>query len=180
MRNVMRQAPISLPQAARTIVVMGVSGCGKSLVGAMLARRLGGLFEDADDFHPPSNKVKMSQGIPLADEDRWPWYCILRDRIQEMRKTVKTYVLACSALKEVHREMLRAGDSADVLLFVHLKGSRQLIGERIAARKGHFMPPTLLDSQFATLEEPRDAIVVDVGGEPAEIVAKIIRALKSH
>jgi len=176
----MRQAPSSKPQAARTIIVMGVSGCGKSLIGSILAQRLGGIFEDADDFHPPSNKAKMSQGIPLADEDRWPWYGILRDRILEMRNTGKTYVLACSALKEAYRDRLRAGDGADALSFVHLKGSRRLIGERLAARRGHFMPPTLLDSQFAALEEPRDAIEVDVAGAPGEIVAKIIGALKNH
>lgn len=163
----------------RTIVVMGVSGCGKSLIGASLARQLGAVFEDADDFHPPSNKAKMSRGIPLTDEDRWPWYRILRDRILEMRNTGNSYVLACSALKESHRERLRGGDGAEDFRFVHLKGSRRLIGERIAARKDHFMPPALLDSQFAALEEPRDALVVDVAGDPGEMVAQIIRALKS-
>jgi gluconokinase len=162
----------------RTIVVMGVSGCGKSLVGALLARRLDGVFDDSDDFHPPSNKAKMARGIPLADEDRWPWYRILRERIVEQRASGKVHVLACSALRECYREKLRGGDGAADLVFVHLKGSRALIGERIAARQGHFMPPSLLDSQFATLEEPRDAITVDVGRAPEEIVAEIIRALK--
>lgn len=162
----------------RTIVVMGVSGCGKSLIGARLAQELGGVFEDADDLHPPSNKAKMSQGLPLTDEDRWPWYRILRARILEQRASGRVLVLACSALKEAYREKLRAGDGAADLIFVYLRGSRRLIGERIAARKGHFMPPTLLDSQFATLEEPRDAIVVDVAGAPGEIVAEIVRALQ--
>ena len=164
----------------RTIVVMGVSGCGKSLVGALLAQRLGGIFDDADDLHPPSNKAKMSVGIPLTDEDRWPWYRILRERIIEQRATGKVHVLACSALKEAYRDRLRDGDSPADLVFVHLKGSRQIIGERIAARSGHFMPPSLLDSQFAALEEPREAIVIDVSGAPGEIVAEIISALKGE
>ena len=162
-----------------TVIVMGVSGCGKSLVGSMLAQQLGGAFEDADDFHPPSNKAKMSQGIPLNDEDRWPWYRILRDRIVQQRAAEKVYVLACSALKEIYRDKLRDGDGADDLIFVYLKGSRALIGERIGARKGHYMPASLLDSQFAALEEPRDAIIVEVGGTPEEIVDSILKNLSS-
>jgi gluconokinase len=163
----------------RTVVIMGVSGCGKSVIGSLLARRLGGVFEDGDDFHPPGNKKKMSQGIPLVDEDRWPWYRIMRARIVEQRRAGRTYVLACSALKQAYRDILRDGDSADGLVFVYLKGSRALIGERIGTRKGHFMPPALLDSQFATLEEPRDAIVADVSGTPEEIVDSILKALPS-
>ncbi|MCX6872357.1 MAG: gluconokinase [Verrucomicrobia bacterium] len=166
-----------MSEVPRTIVVMGVCGCGKSLIGALLAHRLGGIFEDADDLHPQSNKAKMSAGIPLTDEDRWPWYRILRERIIEQRATGKVQVLACSALKEAYREMLRDGDSSCDLVFVHLEGSRQIIGERINARSGHFMPPSLLDSQFAVLEEPREAIVVDVSGTPEEIVTEIINTL---
>ena len=163
----------------RTIVVMGVSGCGKSLIGSTLAQRLGAAFEDADDLHPASNKAKMSQSIPLTDEDRWPWYRTLREHIERHRADGKRYVLACSALKEIYRDRLRDGDGASDLMFVYLKGSRQLIGERISARKGHFMPPSLLDSQFDALEEPRDAIIADVALAPDEIVDSIIKALPS-
>jgi carbohydrate kinase (thermoresistant glucokinase family) len=157
---------------------MGVAGCGKSLIGTMLAERFGGVFEDADDFHPPSNKAKMSAGTPLADEDRWPWYAILRARIVEMRSKTNSYVLACSALKRAYRDRLRESDGPDKMVFVYLKGSRALIGERIGARKGHFMPPSLLDSQFATLEEPGDdAITVDVCGTPEEIMASVLEKM---
>lgn len=165
--------------APRTIVVMGVSGSGKSLVGALLARRLGAVFDDADDFHPPSSISKMAAGIPLNDEDRRPWHDIVRQCIIERRAKAMTHVLACSALKEAHRDRLREGDSAADLIFVYLKGSRQMIGERLAARSGHFMPPSLLDSQFATLEEPPDAMVVDIGASPEEMVGEIIESLKA-
>jgi gluconokinase len=161
----------------RTLVVMGVSGCGKSLIGSMLARHLGGVFEDADDFHPPGNKAKMSEGLPLTDADRWPWYQILRGRIMEHRSGTRVYVLACSALKAAYREKLRDTDGPGELRFVYLKGARDLIGARIGARKNHFMPPALLDSQIATLEEPADAMVADVSGTPGEIVDSIIRRL---
>ncbi|HEY2572487.1 MAG TPA: gluconokinase, partial [Verrucomicrobiaceae bacterium] len=150
------------PCALRTIVVMGVSGCGKSLIGSLLAQRLGGTFEDADDLHPPANKEKMSRGIPLQDEDRWPWYRIIRRRIIEQRATGQVLVVACSALKKAYRDKLCEDDAPEVLVFVYLKGSRELIGRRIGARQGHFMPAALLDSQFAALEEPRHAIVEDV------------------
>jgi len=162
----------------KTLVVMGVAGCGKSLIGSMIAEQLGGVFEDADDFHPPSNKAKMSAGTPLTDDDRWPWYAILRARVEEMRGKTSHYVLACSALKQVYREKLTDGDGTDQLRFVYLKGSRELIGARIGARKGHFMPPSLLDSQFATLEEPgEEAITVSVAGMPDEIVGEVMGKL---
>lgn len=162
----------------RTLVVMGVAGSGKSLIGAMLAERLGGLFEDADDFHPPANKAKMAAKIPLTDEDRWPWLERLRARMVEMRGTTEVYVLACSALKERYRELLRGEDGREVLKFVYLRGERSLIGERLAARTGHFMPASLLDSQFATLEEPGDeAWAVGVDRKPEEIVAEVLGRL---
>src|ERR1700749_128571 len=94
----------------QTLIVMGVAGCGKSLIGAMLAERFGGVFEDADDFHPASNKAKMSAGTPLTDEDRWPWYAILRARVEEMRRQTGHYVLACSALKQIYRDKLSDGE----------------------------------------------------------------------
>lgn len=161
----------------RTLILMGVCGCGKTLIGEMLAKKLGGVFEDADDFHPTPNKAKMTAGVPLDDDDRWPWLSILRERIVEMRVKTPYYLLACSALKQVYRDILRGEDGRDVLEFVHLKGSRQLIGSRMAKRKGHYMPTSLIDSQFAILEEPRDAITVDVSGTPGEITAEVLQRL---
>ena len=166
----------AIPQ---TLIIMGVSGSGKSLIGSMLAQHLGGVFEDADDFHPASNKAKMSAGHPLTDEDRWPWYDILRKRILEMRPKTPHYVLACSALKQIYRDRLRDGDGYEQIEFVYLQGSRELLQERIGARKGHFMPPTLLDSQLQTLEEPHeDAITVSVAGTPEEIVETVLKELE--
>ena len=162
----------------RTLILMGVSGCGKTLIGQMLAPRLGGVFEDADDFHPAPSKARMTAGIPLTDEDRWPWLRALRERIIEMRSQTPCYLLACSALKQVYRDILRGDDPPTILQFIHLKGSREVIGARIGARKGHYMPATLLDSQFAALEEPRDAITVDVSGTPEQIVADVLRHLE--
>lgn len=171
------QNPKSLVPSPQTLIVMGVSGCGKSVIGAMLAKALGGVFEDADDFHPASNKAKMTAGIPLTDEDRWPWMRALRARIESAQATGSCYVLACSALKQSYRDRLRGSDSKDALQFVYLKGSRELIGSRMAARKGHFMPSGLLDSQFATLEEPKDALVVSVDQTPQEIVAEVLKKI---
>ena len=161
--------------APRTIIVMGVCGCGKSLIGARLAAALGGIFEDADDFHSKENKAKMSASIPLTDEDRWPWMRTLRERIEEMRTKTPCYVLACSALKQAYRDIL-AGEG---VVFLFLKGSRELIASRMAARKGHYMPTTLLDSQFAILEEPRDAVVLDISGTPKQITDEALRRLES-
>lgn len=163
----------------RIVVVMGVSGSGKSLIGAILARELGGIFEDADDFHPAANKEKMSRGFPLTEEDRAPWYDVLQMRVREMSRSAKYYVLACSALRNSFRNQLRTQTRAGEVVFVYLKGSRSLIASRIRARQGHFMPDSLLDSQFAALEEPEDAIVVDVARKPGEIVVEIIQILSS-
>lgn len=162
-----------------TLILMGVSGCGKSLIGAMLAKALGGQFDDGDDFHPPANKAKMSQKIPLTDEDRWPWLKNLRERILEMRPQGRWHVLACSALKRTYRDLLRGEDSKNELQFVYLKGSKELIASRLNARKGHFFKPELLDSQFAALEEPDagEAIVADISGTPEEIVGEVMRVL---
>lgn len=171
----MGHAKTDMKTMPKTWVIMGVAGCGKSLIGEMLAKALSGVFEDADDFHPPSNKPKMIAHIPLTDEDRWPWLHILRERIALHRAKTPCYVLACSALKQSYRDLLRGEDSRETLEFVYLKGTQELIGQRMASRTGHFMPTTLLDSQFATLEEPQDAIVVDVGGTPEEIVKVILK-----
>jgi len=161
----------------KTIIVMGVSGCGKSRIGSLLAEQLDGVFEDGDDFHPPANKAKMSTGTPLNDDDRWPWYAILRQRIEDMRHLTPNYVLACSALKPIYRDKLRAHDAEPITRFVLLDGSRELIGSRLAARKGHFMPPSLLDSQFASLEPSPDLIRVSIDQTPEQVVADILQQL---
>lgn len=164
----------SLP---RTIIVMGVSGCGKTLIGNLLAERLGGVCEDADDFHSAANKDKMRQGIPLTDEDRWPWYAALRARIEEMRSQTSLYLLACSALKEIYREKLRADDRPEELVFVHLKGPREVIFARMSKREGHYMPVSLLDSQFAILEESPDLMEVSLEQTPEAIVDEVLKRL---
>ncbi|MBR0670593.1 gluconokinase [Neoroseomonas soli] len=161
------------------IVVMGVSGCGKSTVGALLAERLGWPFEDGDSFHPPANVAKMSTGTPLTDEDRWPWLGAIAVRIGRARAEGKGVVVACSALKRAYRDMLRDGH-ADIR-FLHLTGEPFLIMARQAARQGHYMPASLIASQFAALEPPEteaDVIDLDVDPEPPAIVAKAIAALR--
>ena len=115
-----------------TFIFMGVCGCGKSLLGEMFARSQGGVFEDADHYHPAANVAKMSAGIPLTDEDRAPWYAILRARILEMRQQTKCYVLACSALKQSYRDLLRGQDPSDPTAFVYLQGTPELIKQRMA------------------------------------------------
>lgn len=175
----MQHAPCSLP---KTVILMGVCGCGKSLIGQMLADAVGGVFEDADHFHPKENVAKMSAGIPLTDEDRWPWFAALRARIVEMRGQTPCYVLACSALKRVYREKLREADSRADLVFIYLEGSRALIEERMAGRKGHYMPPSLIGSQFAILEEPSvdEAIHVSIDQTPEQILAEVRRKLGAN
>jgi len=153
---------------------MGVSGCGKTKVGKALARELGWRFIDADDLHPETNVAKMARGVPLADEDRWPWL----DRVvAEMRRSSAAgehAVVACSALKQAYRDRLAAGGDVHV---VYLKGDAATIAPRIAHRSGHFMPASLLPSQFAALEEPQNAIVVDIRDPLETKVATITRAL---
>lgn len=165
------------PRSPRTLIVMGVCGCGKSLIGARLAAALGGVFEDADDFHTDASKAKMRAGTPLTDDDRWPWFERLRARIEAMREQTPVYVLACSALKAVYRERLRAGDGPDDLVFLHLKGSRELIFGRMSARQGHYMPVSLLDSQLAILEETPDLWTVAIDRAPEVIAAEILDRL---
>ena len=156
------------------IVLMGVSGSGKSTVAAALARELDWPMLDADDLHPPANVAKMAAGIPLTDDDRWPWLDLVVARLQEMTATAGHAVLACSALKQAYRDRLsRAGG----VRFVHLRGEPQTIARRIAGRQHRYMPATLLDSQFATLEPPRDAIDVDVADDLTTQVATIVAAL---
>ena len=160
------------------IVVMGVSGCGKSTIASMLAHRLHWIYEDGDWFHPQSNIEKMHHGEPLTDEDRWPWLHAIAAWIDATRRVGNHGVIACSALKRAYREIL-IGERCDVTL-VFLKGDRDLIARRLAARDGHFMPATLLDSQFAALEEPQadeHPIVVSIAPHPREIVESIVAKL---
>ena len=153
------------------IILMGVSGSGKTTIGERLAQALGWPFYDGDQFHPPANVAKMQQGMPLTDEDRWPWLHALRAHIETCLHQDVSAVLACSALKQAYREHLII-DEAEVKL-VYLKGDYDLIHERLAQRRGHFMPPGLLASQFASLEEPERGVVVDIVHPPETIVALI-------
>ena len=157
------------------IVVMGVAGSGKSTIGMLLAQRLRYDFHDADDLHPAANRDKMHRGIPLTDQDRIPWLTAVRASIDQYVNEGRDSVIACSALKETYRAVLFGG-SKDVRL-IYLKGSRDMIAQRLAARHDHFFDPALLQSQFDTLEEPRDALVTDVSGTPEEIVTAIVKAL---
>ena len=155
-------------------VVMGVSGCGKTTVARALAEKTGGLYLDADDFHPSANKEKMAAGIPLTDEDRWGWLDALNAALKSPEVPTRPVFLACSALKQVYRD--RLSNEVPGLRFFYLKGSKECIRKRLEARKSHFMSPALLDSQFAILEEPRDAIVLDVEKTPAEVVGEALRS----
>jgi gluconokinase len=161
------------------LVVMGVSGSGKTTVGAQLALRLHWEFADADWFHPPENVEKMHSGIPLTDQDRWPWLRAIAAWIDAARRNAGHGVVTCSALKRRYREII-VGDRADVRL-IYLKGDKPLIARRIATRHEHFMPESLLQSQFDALEEPgpdENAVVVAIEPPPRETVAKILAALK--
>ena len=158
---------------------MGVCGCGKTSVGEELARQLGGVFEDADDFHTDEARAKMRSGTPLTDEDRWPWYAKLRARIIEMREQTPHYLLACSALKKVYRDKLRANDEPSQIAFIFLDGSFELIRDRMARRVGHYMPVSLLESQFAILEAPpaTEAIRVSIDQDVDGIVSETLSGL---
>lgn len=158
------------------IVLMGVCGCGKTTIGKHLARKTGLPFYDADDFHPPKNVAKMSSGTPLNDTDREPWLAALAEKIGEWNKTGGA-VLACSALKQSYRHRLLAGGNQAFTKIVHLKGTKELISRRLKNRSGHYMPPALLDSQFAALEEPADAITVSIEPDPDVISNQILREL---
>jgi len=166
---------LRLPGRTTAIVVMGVSGAGKSTVASKLAARLDRPLVEGDSLHPPSNIAKMSQGIPLDDDDRLPWLKAIAARIDAARRAGQPIIVTCSALKRSYREILT--DGHDDIGFVYLQGGRDLIAQRLAARKGHFMPPGLLDSQFAALQEPADdepSIVIAIDAAPDDIVASII------
>lgn len=154
------------------LIVMGVSGSGKTTVGRQLAARLGYGFSDADDFHSAANKAKMVAGIPLSDADREPWLQAMSVAIEEWQRTSPGQVLACSALKDRYRQIL--GDFDSDRKFIYLKGSFELMLERLRHRTGHFFNPALLQSQFEALEEPRDAFVVDAARPVAAQVEEIL------
>src|SRR5512147_421088 len=156
------------------IIVMGVSGCGKTTIGQQLADRLGWPFFDGDAFHPPANIDKMSRGIPLNDDDRWGWLAAIADRMGELVAADQSGVFACSALKEKYRQQLRVSDQVH---FVYLRGDYDLIWSRMQQRPGHYMKPNMLASQFEALEEPRDALTLDIGQSPAHMVEAIIQTL---
>ncbi len=163
------------------VVMMGVSGSGKITIADGLAKLEGWPLLEGDRLHPPANIEKMSHCVPLTDEDRWPWLRAIAAVIDEWRATGQSGVVACSALKRAYRDIL-IGERRDVVL-VYLQGSHTLIGQRMAARKGHFMPPALLDSQFATLEEPtadENPIVVSIEPPPDVIVGTVMRKLQER
>jgi gluconokinase len=160
------------------LVVMGVSGSGKSTIGEKLAERLSWTYEDGDKFHPASNVAKMSAGHPLTDEDRWPWLQAIADEIDRVCKAGQHAVIACSALKRAYRDILVHGRE-DVRI-VYLKGTQELIANRLAQRKGHFMPPGLLASQFKTLEPPgtnENPVTVSIDASVETIVDDIVHQL---
>jgi carbohydrate kinase (thermoresistant glucokinase family) len=158
------------------IIVMGVSGSGKSTIGRLLAGRLAGTFLDADDFHPESNIDKMAAGIGLADQDRFPWLNALVDELKSRETDPQPLVLACSALKRAYRDVFRRGFPHQ-LRFVYLRGEYSDIIERMRSRRGHFMKASMLQSQFADLEPPEDAITVGISGSPDKIVEAILAKL---
>lgn len=165
------------PAPSRPIlVVMGISGSGKSTVGGILAGRLGWKLEEGDDLHPPTNVAKMASGVPLTDEDRWPWLDRVAEWIQRQTAAGSPGIITCSALRRAYRDRLRG----DNVVFVHLTGSRETVGRRLTARTDHFMPSALLDSQIAALEplEPdENALVVDIGRAADEAATEIIQRL---
>jgi gluconokinase len=161
------------------LIVMGVSGSGKSTIAASLAERLDWTFEDGDRFHPASNIAKMKAGHPLTDEDRWPWLQAIADEIDRVCREDAHVVIACSALKRSYRNLLVHG--RDDVRIVFLKGTQALIADRLARRKGHFMPPGLLDSQFKTLEPPEadeNPVTVSIDATVEAIVNSVVRQLK--
>ncbi len=155
------------------VIIMGVSGCGKSSVGEGLSARLGIPYRDGDDLHPTENVEKMRVGIPLTDEDRWPWL----DRVAATLASDGPVIVGCSALRRAYRDRLRAGAGGPVH-FIHLAGNREVIAARMASRTGHYMPPSLLDSQFAALEapSPEEALAVSI----EQPLPAMIEAITTH
>jgi gluconokinase len=167
--------------APTTIVVMGVSGSGKSTVAAGLVDRLGWEFAEGDDFHPPANVAKMRNGVPLDDDDRWPWLRTLAAWIGEHEQAGKSAVVTCSALKRSYRDLLRDGHPS--VWFAHVTADAEQIRDRVQRRTGHYMPPSLLDSQLATLEPLQDdepGASVSGAGEPDEVVDALLATLRAE
>ena len=159
------------------VILMGVSGVGKTTIGQILSDKLGWPLSDADEFHSPASIEKMRNGIPLEDADRWPWLDRMNAMLVEKEARGESVLLACSALKQVYRDRLAKG-TAD-LRWIYLKGNFDLIRERLEARKGHYMKAGLLESQFATLEEPGNALDVDINDTPDAIADSILRQLQA-
>ncbi|MGE0420608.1 MAG: gluconokinase [Reyranellaceae bacterium] len=157
-------------------IVMGVSGSGKSTVGKLIAQKLGAHYAEGDSFHPPENVAKMRSGHPLDDNDRAPWLEAMAAAIRDWNARSETVVLSCSALKRRYRDVLRTGGDVQ---FIHFAGDKDLIASRLAGRKGHYMPPSLLDSQFAALEPPGkdEAITIGIDGTPEEIAARALERI---
>lgn len=156
------------------IIILGVAGSGKTTIGLLLARELGWTFFDADDFHSGSNRAKMSQGVPLTDEDRAGWLTSLKELITQNIQQNHPAILACSALKNSYRATLEVNEQVK---FVYLRGTYEQIKKRLLNRTGHFMTAVMLDSQFQTLEEPKNALTVDITASPQEILAIIRKGL---
>jgi gluconokinase len=162
------------------LIAMGVSGSGKTTIGEQIAARLGCGFADADEFHSEANKKKMHEGHPLTDEDRWPWLRSIREALEAKREAGVDFVFACSALKAAYRDILRDGDK-DVI-FVYLHGTREVLADRLGARKNHFFDPSLLQSQLDTLEPPteEEAVFVDIDQSPEQIVDEVIEKVRQR
>jgi gluconokinase len=159
------------------VIVMGVTGSGKTTIGRLLANRMGWHYAEGDDYHSEANKAKMHAGTPLTDEDRAPWLATLHQVLLEWYRNQESGVLTCSALKQSYRDLLGEGLPHSAYRFVWLKVSREVIAARLSHRAGHYMNPALLDSQLATLEPPTDALVVSAEGTPEETVALILKLL---
>jgi gluconokinase len=155
------------------VLIMGPAGSGKTTVGKLLAAQLSWEFADGDDFHPPSNIAKMSRGIPLTDEDRLPWLQSIRDAMRQWQAQRKSAVVACSALKRSYRDLLGIGSNAKDIKLIYLKGTYDLLLQRLHSRKGHYMKEQMLASQLADLEEPTDALISDISNSPEQIVTEI-------
>jgi gluconokinase len=159
------------------VILMGVTGSGKTTIGTLLASRMGWHYAEGDDYHSEANKAKMHAGIPLTDEDRAPWLAALHEVLLGWYRNGESGVLTCSALKQSYRDMLAEDLAHNVYRFVWLKLSREVITERLSHRAGHYMNPALLDSQLATLEPPTDALVISAEGTPDETVTLILKEL---
>ncbi|MFB9955238.1 gluconokinase [Cellulomonas denverensis] len=160
------------------LVVMGVAGSGKTTVAQILADRLGWPYAEADEFHPQANIDKMSAGTPLTDDDRWPWLQAIRDWLTEQTRACRSAIVTCSALKVAYRDVLREAEGR--VRFVHLDGTIEQIGERMSGRKGHFMPPSLLPSQFETLQrlgDDEDGVVIPIAISPQSVADAALREL---